>query len=310
MKRDFLTVSDFTYDEITEIIDTAISLKRTRDPLNGKGIDKASLSGRSIGLIFEGISTRTRVSFEVAVYQLHGQPIFLTPGEIQISRGETIPDTARVLSRYLHGIVLRTYKHSRVEEFAAHSTVPVINGLTDKHHPCQALADMMTVKEKKGSFKGIKLAFIGDGNNVANSLIEISSILDIEISISCPVGYEPDASIIEKARKRKKGLINILHDPLEAAKDADVLYTDVWVSMSEKTTKLYREDKKASFKAYQINDKLLALAKSDAIVLHCLPAHRGEEITDSVMDGPHSAIFDLAENRLHTQKALLSKLIR
>ncbi|MBF0472288.1 MAG: ornithine carbamoyltransferase [Nitrospirae bacterium] len=302
-KRDFLTVSDFTLVEITDLIDQAISLKKSQS-----GNDYAPLRGKGIGLIFEEISTRTRVSFEVAVYQLHGQPVFLTPTDIQLSRGETIADTARVLSRYLDGIVLRTYKHSRVEEFAEASTIPVINGLTDKHHPCQALADMMTIKEKKGRFKGVKLAYIGDGNNVANSLIEISSILGVEISIACPTGFEPDAEVIEKSRKINGSCINILHDPKEAAKDADVLYTDVWISMSEKGTQ--HDNKRAKFKGFQINDELIRLAKQDVIALHCLPAHRGEEITDSVMDGPHSAVFDLAENRLHTQKALLAKLIK
>ena len=303
MKRDFLTISDFTHDEITEIIDLAIELKK------GKKVDYYPLFGKSIGLIFEEISTRTRVSFEVAIYQLHGQSIFLTPTDIQLSRGETIADTARVLSRYVKGVVLRTYKHSRVEEFANAATIPVINGLTDKHHPCQALADMMTIKERKGTLKGIKLAYVGDGNNVANSLIEISALLGVEICVACPVGYEPDATIIKNSQKIKGSCINILHDPKDAAKDADAIYTDVWISMSDKVKGAYYDDKKAKFKNYQINDDLMRLAKPDALALHCLPAHRGEEITDSVMDGPNSAVLDLAENRLHTQKALLSKLI-
>jgi ornithine carbamoyltransferase len=315
MKRDFLTVSDLTLAEITEIIDLAISIKKE------KRTDYAPLFGKSIGLIFEAISTRTRVSFEVAIYQLHGQPVFLTPAEIQLSRGETIADTARVLSRYLKGIVLRTYNHTRLEEFAASSSIPVINGLSDKHHPCQALADMMTIKESRvdshkiDGFKGIKLAYIGDGNNVANSLIEISSILGVEISIACPVGFEPDTSVVDNCRKISGSRINILHDPKEASIDADALYTDVWISMSDKSEtaegrrSLKVEDKKAKFKGFQINDELIKLAKPDAIVLHCLPAHRGEEITDSAMDGRHSVIFNLAENRLHTQKALLAKLI-
>ncbi len=301
-KRDFLTIWDLSKDEIENLIKRALELK------SGADKNKCPLIGKSIGLFFEKPSTRTRVSFEVGVYQLGGQSIYLNPKEIQLGRGESISDTARVLSRYLNGIILRTYSHSSVEEFASHATVPVINGLSDLHHPCQALADLMTIMEKKGRLKGIRLAYIGDGNNVANSLIEAAARTGINITIACPEGYEPNPEILDRARSSAyAGEIIILRNPKEAAGRADVIYTDVWVSMGQEGE---AEKKKSKFRNYQINSQLLQCAKKDVIVLHCLPAHRGEEITDEVIDGPNSAVFDQAENRLHTEKALLEFLIR
>ncbi|GER92810.1 ornithine carbamoyltransferase [hot springs metagenome] len=301
-KRDFLSIWDLSKNEIENLIKRAIDLK------SGADKNKCPLIGKSIGLFFEKPSTRTRVSFEVGIYQLGGQSIYLNPKEIQLGRGESIADTARVLSRYLNGIVLRTFSHSSIEEFAAHAAVPVINGLSDLHHPCQALADIMTIIEKKGRLKGIRLAYIGDGNNVANSLIEAAALTGMNIAIACPEGYEPDPDVLDRARGSKDvGDIIILRNPKEAAGMADVIYTDVWISMGQEED---AEKKKSKFRNYQINSQLLQCAKKDVIILHCLPAHRGEEITDEVMDSPNSAVFDQAENRLHTEKALLEFLIR
>ncbi len=300
MKRDFLTVFDLSSTEIETLLNRAIAMK------SGKDAGKCPLIGQSIGLLFGKASTRTRVSFEVGIYNLGAHPIYLNPNEIQLGRGETIADTARTLSRYLNAVVIRTFGHDLLAEFASHSSVPVINGLSDLHHPCQALGDLMTILEKKGHLKGIRLAYIGDGNNVANSLIEAASRMEMNLTIACPEGYEPDPDVLEKARTSAKGEIIILREPKEAAGRADVIYTDVWVSMGQETKS---EEKRKRLKNYQINDKLLSCAKKEAIVLHCLPAHRGEEITDEVMDGPQSAIFDQAENRLHVQKALLEMLV-
>lgn len=300
MKKDFLTIFDVSPNELTGLIKRAIELK------SGKDAGKCPLIGKSVGLFFEKPSTRTRVSFEVGIYQLGGQTIYMNPKEIQLGRGETIADTAKVLSRYLSGIVLRTYKHSAVAEFAKYATVPVINGLSDLHHPCQALADLMTILEKKGRLEGVRMAFIGDGNNVANSLIEAAAHTGIELSIACPEGFEPNPEIIDHAREKYKSSITVVRRPEEAAGRADVIYTDVWVSMGQEEG---AEKKKEKFRNYQINSNLLKHAEKDAVVLHCLPAYRGAEITDEVMDGPHSAVFDQAENRLHTEKALLEFLI-
>ncbi len=300
MKRDFLTVLDFSKEELNTILRRAIDLK------SGKDAGKCPLIGRSIGLLFEKPSTRTRVSFETAIYRLGGQSIYTSAGELQIGRGETIADTARTLSRYLDAIVIRTSSHSRIEEFASNATIPVINGLSDRHHPCQALADIMTILEKKRRLGGIRLAFIGDGNNVANSLVEASARMQIDMVIACPEGYEPDPEVLDRARESEKGSIIILRDPREAAARADVIYTDVWVSMGQEKEAEKRREK---FRDYQVNDALLSSAKEDAIVMHCLPAHRGEEIIDSVMDGPHSVVFDQAENRLYSQMALLEFLL-
>lgn len=300
-KKDFLSIWDLTKDDIESLLKRAIELKTGADK------NKCPLIGKSIGLFFEKPSTRTRVSFEVGIYQLGGQSIYLSPKELQLGRGESIADTARVLSRYLDGIVLRLYSHLTMEEFAIHSTAPVINGLSDSHHPCQALADLMTILEKKGRLKGIRLAYIGDGNNVANSLIEAAARTGIDLTIACPEGYEPDPDVLDRARAEASGDILILRNPKEAAGRADVIYTDVWVSMGQEKEE---EKKKTKFKEYQINSQLLQCAKNDVVVLHCLPAHRGEEITDEIMDGKNSAVFIQAENRLHTEKALLEFLIK
>jgi ornithine carbamoyltransferase len=300
MKRDFLRLRDFSSEEIDHLLKRALELK------SGKDSNKCPLIGRNIGLIFEKASTRTRVSFEVGIYQLGANSIYLNPKEIQLGRGETIHDTAKTLSRYLDAIVIRTFSHNTLIDFASSSSIPVINGLSDLLHPCQALGDMMTVLEKKGKLKGINLSYIGDGNNVANSLIEASSMMGINLKIACPKGFEPDTEVLKEQKASAKSEIRIVRNPKDAAKGADVLYTDAWVSMGQEKEE---KQKKKNFKAYQLNSKILSYAKKDAIVLHCLPAHRGEEITDDVIDSPQSAVFDQAENRLHTQKALLEFLL-
>ncbi len=300
MKRDFLTVWDLSAGEIDSIIRKALEMKSGRDG------NRCPLIGKSVGLLFEKASTRTRVSFETGIYQLGAQTIYMNPADLQMGRGETIGDTARTLSRYLNAVVIRTSAHERLEDFSCHASIPVINGLSNRHHPCQAIADLMTVQEKKGRLKGIHIAFIGDGNNVANSLIEAASKMEMNFVMACPEGYEPDAAVLERARDAARGEIIILRDPREAAGRADVVYTDVWVSMGQEKE---AEERKRRFRPYQVNDALLACAKKDAVVLHCLPAHRGEEITDEVLDGARSAVFDQAENRLHSQKALLEFLL-
>lgn len=300
MKRDFLTLWDLSSEEIDLLLKRSIELKSGRDA------DKCPLIGKSIGLLFEKASTRTRVSFEVGIHQLGAQAIYMNPKEIQLGRGETIYDTAKVLSRYLDAIVIRTFSHNTLIEFASNSSIPVINGLSDLHHPCQALADLMTILEKKGRLKGIRLAYIGDGGNVANSLIEAASRIEIDLAIASPEGCEPHPDVLRKAKTSAKSEIVILREPKEAANGADAVYTDVWVSMGQEKE---AAKKKRRLKNYQLNSELLSYAKKDAIVLHCLPAHRGEEITDDVIDGPQSAVFDQAENRLYTQKALLEFLL-
>ena len=300
MKRDFLTLRDVSPKEIRSILKRAIEFKA------GKDANRCPLIGKSIGLLFEKASTRTRVSFEVGIYQLGGQAIYMNPREIQIGRGETIHDTAKVLSRYLDAVVLRTYGRDTLTEFARHAAIPVLNGLSDLHHPCQALADLMTILEKKGRFRGIRLAYTGDGNNVTNSLIEAASLMGIHLAIACPRGYEPDQKILKRARAISKSKIIVMRDPRAAVSGADVVYTDVWVSMGQEKE---ASKKKGRLKGYQLNSTLLAHAKKEALVLHCMPAHRGEEITNDVIDGSQSAVFDQAENRLHTQKALLEFLL-
>ncbi len=301
MKKDFLTLTDLTTDELSGLIKRAVDLKA------GKDRNSCPLIGKNIGLLFEKPSTRTRVSFEAGVYQLGGNTISMSRADLQLGRGETMHDTARTLSRYLNGIVIRTFSHPTLEQFSTNSTIPVINGLSDIHHPCQALADLMTIYEKKGGFKGLKVAFIGDGNNVCNSLIEAASMMEFDLTIACPEGFEPHTEVLNKARASARSEIIVLRDPKEAAGMADVVYTDVWVSMGQEEE---AETKKNKFRNYQINSRLLSCSKKDVTVLHCLPAHRGEEITDEVIDGPHSAVFDQAENRLHAQKALLEMLIQ
>lgn len=301
MKRDFLRIFDLSAEELSRLIDRAIELKA------GKDASACPLIGKSIGLIFEKSSTRTRVSFEVGLYQLGAQAISLNTNEIQLGRGETVADTARVLSRYLHGIIIRTYGHDRLAEFARNASVPVINGLSDQHHPCQILADLMTIRERKGDIEQVTAAYVGDGNNVANSLIEAAALLGFELRIACPEGFEPSHEVLDEARSRNGRNIIILRNPKEAVGMADIVYTDVWVSMGQEDEAAAKKEK---LKGYQINASLLGCGKGDVTVLHCLPAHRGEEITDEVMDGPNSAVLDQAENRLHAQKALLEFLIR
>lgn len=301
MKRDFLRILDLKSDELSGILIRASELKSGIDSM------KCPLIGKSIGLLFEKPSTRTRVSFDVGIYQLGGHPVYMTPQELQLGRGETIEDTARALSRYLDAIVIRTSSHENLARFSKASTIPVINGLSDLHHPCQALADLMTIMEKKGKLKGLKLAYIGDGNNVANSLIEAAALSGMNITIACPEGYEPDGDVLEEARSIASSEIVIVRDPREAAGMAHVIYTDVWVSMGQEKE---ANEKKKHFKGYQINRAILSCARPEAIVMHCLPAHRGEEITDDVIDGAQSVVFDQAENRLHVQKALLEFLLQ
>lgn len=304
-KRDFLTTFDLSSNEISELLHRASALKL--HPASSRAVlaGRDALAGRAVGMLFDKSSTRTRVSFEVGINRLGGNAVFLTSSDMQLGRGETVADTARVLSRYLSAMVIRTYAHRSVEEFASHAEIPVINALTDLHHPCQALADMLTIQEHKGGF-GVKIAYIGDGNNVVHSLVQAAARLGSSIYVACPEGHEPDGGIIAHARASSTAEIAVMRDPVEAARDADVLYTDTWVSMGQESETAERE---RIFHDYQINDRLLSAARPDCIVMHCLPAHRGQEITDSVMDGPRSVVFDQAENRLHTQMALMEFLL-
>ncbi len=301
-----LAVRDLSRDAVLALFKETAELKAMRR----RALSAQRLSGKTLGLFFEKPSTRTRVSFEAGMNQLGGQSIFLSVADIQMRRGETVADTARVLSRYLDGLVIRCHEHRTVEEWARNATIPVINGLTDLHHPCQVLSDLFTIREKKRRWKGIKVAYVGDGNNVANSLIEGAAIMGLAISVACPPGYEPDAAIVEWARERAEQtgvVIEVVQDPYIAVKGADVLYTDVWTSMGRENEEAQRTD---ALRPYQLNGRLVAAADPDAIVMHCLPAHRGQEITADVLDGPQSVVLDQAENRLHVQKAMLIKLLR
>jgi ornithine carbamoyltransferase len=300
MKKDFLTLSDLSSEEMHALLQRAAEFK------SGKDGTSCPLIGKSIGLMFDKTSTRTRISFQTGIYQLGAQAIYINTKDLQLGRGESLEDTAKVLSRYLHGIVIRTYAHSTIEKLAANSSIPIVNGLTDLHHPCQALADMLTIKENKGTLKNVRLVYVGDGNNVANSLLEAALLSGIDLVLACPRGYDPDRRISEVVSS-EGATVTFLTNPEEAVKDADVIYTDVWISMGQERE---TERRKKIFQPYQINKELLSLAKPDAIVMHCLPAHRGEEITDDVIDSPQSVVFDQAENRLHTQKALLEMLVR
>ena len=302
MKRDFLSFKDWSRDDLDSILKRAIELK----DMQRKGVVYHPLTGKALAMIFEKSSTRTRVSFEVGMFQLGGHAIFMSPRETQIGRGEPVKDTARVLSRYVNGIMIRTFSQEVVEELAGYSTVPVINGLTDLLHPCQIMADLLTVIEKKGTYEGLKVAWIGDGNNMANSWIEAAGKLGFDLTLACPKGYTPDPVILADAHKITTGKIRLTSDPFEAAKDGDVINTDVWASMGQEEEKKQRE---VAFKGYQVNTELMKVAQKDAIVLHCLPAHRGEEITEEVIEGPNSMVWDQAENRLHVQKAIMEKLM-
>jgi ornithine carbamoyltransferase len=302
MKKDFLSVYDLDRADFEVIFEKAHKLKK----MLNEGVPHTPLSGKTLGMIFEKSSTRTRISFEVGIYQLGGMALFLSSRDTQLGRGEDISDTARVMSRYLDAVVIRTYSQHFVEEFARYATIPVINGLTDREHPCQIVSDLFTVKEKKGSFAGLKVAYVGDGNNVANSWIDAAARLPFQMSLACPEKYEPDAEILERAMKAAEKGISVHRDPFDAVKDADVIYTDVWTSMGQEAEK---EERTRIFKAYQVNNEMLAQARKDVIVMHCLPAHRGEEITAEVIDGPHSVVIDQAENRLHVQKAIMEILM-
>lgn len=299
--KHLLKLADLTSEEIFGILNLADQLKYERK----NHISHRYLEGKKLGMIFTKSSTRTRVSFEVGMTELGGTALFLSDRDIQLGRGEPIKDTVRVLSRYIDAIMIRTFKQSDVEELAQYGSIPIINGLTDYCHPCQVLADLMTIREYKGSFKGLKLCFVGDGNNMANSLIVGCVKMGMEVAIACPDTYRPDADIVKWAEEN--GKITLTSDLKAAAADADVLYTDVWASMGQEAEKAEREK---VFRGYCIDDELLSVARRDAMVLHCLPAHRGEEITDKVFESHADEIFDEAENRLHAQKAVLVKLLK
>lgn len=298
--KHLLKLADLDKGDILDILNLADQLKYE----NQHGIEHHHLKGKTLGMIFQKSSTRTRVSFETGMYQLGGQALFLSNRDLQIGRGEPVQDTARVLSRYLDGIMIRTFAQKEVEDLAEYGSIPIINGLTDYCHPCQVLADLMTIREYKKSFDGLKFCFIGDGNNMANSLIVGAISMGMECAIACPKDYQPDAQIMDWAKEN--GTFTCSEDILACAKDADVVYTDVWASMGQEEEKAEREK---IFKNYQINDEVMAAAKPDAMVLHCLPAHREEEITAKVFEAHTNEIFDEAENRLHAQKAVLVKLL-
>ncbi|MGN1051551.1 MAG: ornithine carbamoyltransferase [Acutalibacteraceae bacterium] len=295
--KHLLTLQDLSAQEITETLNLADKLKYE----NKHNISHKYLEGKTLGMIFEKSSTRTRVSFETGMYQLGGYPLFLSSNDLQIGRGEPVEDTARVLSRFLDGIMIRTFEQKEVEDLAKYGSIPVINGLTDYCHPCQVLADLMTIREHKGSLEGLKMAFIGDGNNMANSLIVGALKTGMSFSIACPEGYEVPDNIIEFT-KDYPGKFSLVRDPKEAAKNADVVYTDVWASMGQEEEKAKREK---AFSNYQVNKELMDVTNEGCMVLHCLPAHRGEEITSDVFESHADEIFDEAENRLHAQKAVL-----
>src|SRR6266496_3161049 len=301
-RRDFITSDDVSTDELVALLDAADRYKAERRPLS-------TLAGRTVAMIFEKPSTRSRVSFEVAVHELGGYPLPLVASDLQLDRGETIEDTAQVLSRYVHAIVLRTFAQENLERLARASTVPVVNALSDYLHPCQALADLQTIRQRKGHLQGLRLGYLGDGNNVAHSLLLAGAKAGLHLAIATPAGYEPIPQIVRRASEiaaETGGSVELTNDPASAAKGADVLYTDVWASMGQE---LEHGERVLIFKPYQLSTDTLAAASPDVVVLHCLPAHRGEEIAAEVMDGPNAAVFDQAENRLHTQKALLSWLL-
>ena len=298
--KHLLKMLDLSTEDITEILNLADQLKYEQK----HGIEHRHLAGKTLGMIFEKASTRTRVSFEVGMYQLGGLPIFLSASDLQIGRGEPVEDTARVLSRYLDGIMIRTYKQSEVDALAQNGTIPIINGLTDFAHPCQVLADLMTIREHKGSLDGLKMCFIGDGTNMMNSLIVGCLKMKMEVAVACPNDYKPNAMVLDFAVQHPA--FSITNDPKEAARGADVVITDVWASMGQEEEAQKRRE---AFQGFQVNDEIMSVAKPDAMVQHCLPAHRGEEITAEILEKHSTEIFDEAENRLHAQKAVLVKLL-
>ena len=303
--NDFISLHDCTPEQISGLLELAIKLKKEQKA----GIPHPLLKGKTLGMIFTKSSTRTRVSFEVGMTQLGGYPLFLSSNDLQLGRGEPIYDTAKVLERYLDGIMIRTFSHQDVLDLAKYADIPVINALTDLLHPCQVLADLQTIYEKKGALKGLKLAYIGDGNNMANSLLYGCGKIGLDCAVATPAGYEPDAEVVENAKgdfAASGASMLLTQDPAEAIKDADVVYTDTWVSMGMEAEKAERVK---LFMPYQVNAALFAKAKDDAIFMHCLPAYRGYEVTEDVIDGAHSVIFDEAENRLHAQKAVMATLM-
>ncbi|WP_160675048.1 ornithine carbamoyltransferase [Clostridium sp. C8-1-8] len=305
--RHLLKLNDYTKEEIMEILELGEQLKY--ETKHGIAHDHL-LRGKTLGMIFEKSSTRTRVSFEVGMYQLGGSALFLSSHDLQLGRGEPIKDTARVLSRYVDGIMIRTFSQKDVQDLAEYSKVPVINGLTDEEHPCQVLADLLTIKEFKRKFDGLKVAFIGDGNNMANSLMVGCLKVGMSIGIATPKGYEPPEHVIKAVKaveEASKGIVTFASNPEEVVKDADVVITDVWTSMGQEEETIKRKE---AFKGYQVNTDLMAIAKKDAMVLHCLPAHRGEEITEDILELHAKEIFEEAENRLHAQKAVMVKLMQ
>jgi ornithine carbamoyltransferase len=296
--KDFISIADIDREQMGELFTLAKSLKAERG-------QRADLAGKTVALVFHKPSLRTRVSFEVGIEELGGHAMYITDAEIGMGKRESILDIGRVMSRLVHGIMIRTFAHTNATELAEAASVPVINGLTDFLHPCQVMGDLLTCEERGKDLNSMVVAYVGDGNNVANSWVNAAGNLSFELRIAGPSGHEPERSLLERARARGAS-VKVLHDPLKAVAGADVVYTDVWVSMGQEEE---REERRSRFRPYQVNDELLSNAKDDAIVLHCLPAHRGEEITDSVMDGRHSAVLDEAENRLHIQKAIVLWLI-
>jgi ornithine carbamoyltransferase len=300
--KNLVSINDLSQEEIWQIFDLSKSLKFKQK----SGLPHRLLEGKTLGMIFSKPSTRTRVSFEVGIYQLGGIGMYFSQNDLQLKKSESIPDTARVLSRFLDGIMIRTFDHQDVIDLAKFSSIPVINGLTDLEHPCQVLSDLFTISEKKGTLKGLKLAFVGDGNNVAHSLLHGCAAVGINISIASPDGYKPNNFIVEQAletAKKTGAEIKILTDPIEAVKDADIIYTDVWTSMGQESEANLRKE---IFQRYQVNAQLVKNAKPDYLFMHCLPAHRGDEVVDEIADSPNSVIFDEAENRMHVQKAIMA----
>jgi ornithine carbamoyltransferase len=296
--RHFLTLLDLSPDEARALLERAITLKR----LLADGVDYRPLAQRTLGMVFEKSSTRTRVSFEVGMVQFGGHALFLSPRDTQLGRGEPVEDSAKVLSRMVDAVMIRTFEHQTVERFAAHSRVPVINGLTDRFHPCQLLADMQTYLEHRGDIRGRRVTFVGDGNNMCHSYMNAARLFDFELRVACPEGFEPDADLLAAAGERCR----ILRDPVQAAQDADLVVTDVWASMGQESE---QDDRASVFSRYRVDQSVMSAARDNALFMHCLPAHRGEEVTAEVIDGPQSVVWDEAENRLHAQKALLELLL-
>ncbi len=301
MQKDFLAITDWTRDEILQAFDLARELKAKQK----RGEAEKAFAGKTLAMIFQKPSTRTRVSFEVGFYQLGGHALYLGPSDIQIGKRESTGDVAQTLSRYVDMIMARMFGHEDILELARHASVPVINGLTDLLHPCQIMADMLTILEKRGSFEGLKVTYVGDGNNVANSWLNMAARIPMTLVLAVPAGYEPDSDILAAARAEGISEIQVAHDPEQAATAAHVIYTDVWASMGQEAE---AQARKEVFRGFQVNRQVVAAAARDCVVMHCLPAHRGEEITADVIDGPQSIVFDQAENRMHAQKAIMAKL--